>query len=123
MAAEGAKRRVIKRPKNPGPLKWRPYATPQDRAIKLSERIMANCLKRIYDRIRAGERIEVQEMQFALEAYKSTRVTKALRDAVPVNELMAIPTKKLVKFINRPDDAPDNNGEEPKVPSEEKERA
>ena len=92
--------------KKSSPIRWTPYSTPQDRAIKLSERIVANCLRKIYTRLQVGERLESQEMQFALEAYKSTRITKALRDAVPVNELMNVPTKKLVEFIHRPIEAP-----------------
>lgn len=106
-AAKSPKRGV----KNKGPIRWTPYSTPQDRAIKLSERIVANCLRKIYSRLQVGERIESQEMQFALEAYKSTRITKALRDAVPVNELMNIPTKKLVEFIHRPLEAPEGEAE------------
>lgn len=116
---------AAKKPKR-SVISWRPYSTPHDRAIKLSERIVANCLKKIMQRLQAGERIEMQEMQFALDAYKSTRVTKALRDAVPVNELMQVPTKKLVEFIHRPIDAPDEGREtgiESAIPQKEKARA
>lgn len=104
MAAAKIPRRGVK---NKSPIRWTPYATPQDRAIRLSERIVANCLRKIYTRLQVGERIEAQEMQFALEAYKSTRITKALRDAIPVNELMNVPTKKLVEFIHRPIESPE----------------